>query len=168
LVEVEDTWKKRRRPQAVVPPSYEPEISKLKAVFTDPVTYQKALAPGETLDGSLHREAVAENRDADGLVPGVRHGTGRPCHILVVHPVRRETEGPRASGKAAVHEEGGPDWALERAERDSRRVCGHGQHTFCVQVSGAAHVPVGITRTNGEEAMMELVESSADTGGNDI
>jgi hypothetical protein len=116
----------------VVPPSYGPEISRLKAVFADRVTYQKALAPGETLDGSLHREAVAENRDADGLVPRVRDGASRPCHVLVVHSIRRETEGPRTSGKAAVHEEGGPDRALERAERDSRRVCGHGQHPFCL------------------------------------
>jgi hypothetical protein len=89
---------------------------------TNEETYKESLAPAEALKRDVERETVTNDRNADGLVPCVYNWTGSPNHVFVVDSVGRETENPRASREAAVNEEGRPDWALERAQGDLRRV----------------------------------------------
>jgi hypothetical protein len=86
-------------------------------------THEKALAPGEAPKGDSKREAVGQDRDADGLIPRVHDRCGSPSHILGVHAVREDADSPSGAGNPAMNEEGSPDRTLERAERDLRRVC---------------------------------------------
>jgi hypothetical protein len=72
--------------------------------------------------------------------------------VLGVDAVRERADGPRGAGDAAVDEERRPDRALERAERERRRVCVGGQRLAGDEREGA-RVPVAWRRTNGLDAI---------------